>query len=107
MAKVSQQRIVNVLGAGSLAFGLLGLARPSLLAGMLGPNGDEQVARELGFRDLGSALVLYASADKRPAIAQRMLYDVSDALLFGRAKPRVGIGALAFAALGALALTLD
>jgi hypothetical protein len=50
-------------------------------------------------------LVFAACRDRpAPAIAQRALYDASDALLFGRRKPLVGAGAAAFAALGVLAL---
>jgi hypothetical protein len=56
-------------------------------------------------RDLGNGALLLASAGPRLAIGQRMLFDVSDALLFGRRKPGVAVGALAFAALGAYALT--
>jgi hypothetical protein len=36
-----------------------------------------------------------------------MLYDVSDAFLFGRRKPIVAAAALGSAALGAVALTAD
>ena len=52
--------------------------------------------------DLGNAILSAAEAN-RTALAQRMVYDVSDAIRFGRAMPAVGIGALAFA-LGAFAL---
>jgi len=69
---------------------------------MLGSS--EETARELGFRDLGNALVIFAAGDPRPGIAQRMLYDLSDAYLFGRRKPAVAAAALAFALLGAIAL---
>jgi hypothetical protein len=56
-------------------------------------------------RDLGNGALLLASAGPRLAIGQRMLFDVSDALRFGRRKPCVAAGALGFAALGASALT--
>jgi hypothetical protein len=66
---------------------------------------EEETARELGFRDLGNGALLLAGADPRLAIGHRVLFDVSDAFLFGRRKPAVALGALAFAALGAYALT--
>lgn len=99
---MSRDAITKVLGAGALAFGILGLVRPSTLARMVAS--DEETAREIGVRDLGSGLVLLASPDPRPAIAQRALFDVSDAVLFGRRKPAVAVGALAFALLGVYAL---
>jgi hypothetical protein len=92
----------RVLGGGAFAFGVLGLAAPGRLAAMVG-SADDALGRELGFRDLGNALVFAAGA-RRAALAQRLLYDVSDAIRFGRRKPKVGIGALAFAGLGAVAL---
>ena len=91
-----------VLGAGAFAFGVYGVAAPRSLARMVGSD-DAAVGRELGFRDLGNAL-LFAAGANRTALAQRMIYDVSDALRFGRRKPAVGIGALAFAGLGAFTL---
>ena len=91
-----------VLGGGALAFGVLGIVAPRRLAAMVG-SADPGVGRELGFRDVGNALVFAAGAN-RAAIVQRMLYDVSDAIAYGRRKPAVGAGALAFAALGAAAL---
>jgi hypothetical protein len=90
-----------VLGTGALAFGLYGVAAPRSLGRMV--DASEAVGRELGFRDLGNALVFAAGAN-RTALIQRMLYDVSDAIRFGRRKPAVGIGALGFACLGAYAL---
>lgn len=91
-----------VLGGGALAFGVYGLVAPRRLARMVGSD-DADLGRELGFRDVGNALVFAAGAN-RAAVMQRMLYDVSDAISFGRQKPRVGAGALAFAGLGAAAL---
>ena len=96
------RRIERVLGAGALAFGVYGLVAPRRLARMVGSD-EASVGRELGFRDLGNAFVFAAGAN-RPAVVQRMLYDVSDAIRFGRRKPAVGAGALAFAALGAVVL---
>jgi hypothetical protein len=90
----------GVLAAGALGFGVLGLGSPARLARMVGSG--EETARELGFRDLGNGLVILAAPTA--GIAQRVLYDVSDAIMFGRRKPRVAAGALGFAALGVYTL---
>ncbi|MGH3092932.1 MAG: hypothetical protein ACRDOG_11495, partial [Gaiellaceae bacterium] len=79
MPPLTQRGLAKLLGAGALAFGVLGLVRPRSLARMAAT--DEETARELGFRDLGNGALLLASADPRLAIGQRMLFDVSDALL--------------------------
>ena len=62
----------------------------------------EQIARELGFRDVGNGLVILAAPTA--GLAQRVFFDVSDAIMFGRSRPKVGIGALVFAALGVYTL---
>jgi len=99
---VTEQWPPAVLGDGAFAFGVLGVVAPRRLAATVGST-DKQLGRELGARDLDNALVFAAGAN-RTAIAQRMLYDASDAIRFGRRKPAVGAGALAFAGLGAIAL---
>jgi hypothetical protein len=99
---VMQRWPTIVLGGGALVFGAIGVLAPGTLARWVGAT-EESVGRDLGFRDLGNALVFAAGAN-RAAIMQRMLYDMSDALRFGRKKPALGAGALAFAALGAVAL---
>ena len=92
--------ITGVLATGALGFGVLGIVAPGRLARMVGS--DEETARELGFRDLGNGYVIHAAP--QAALAQRALFDVSDAIMFGRRKPKVGVGALAFAALGVYTL---
>jgi hypothetical protein len=87
-----------VLGSGALAFGLLGLVAPGKLARMMATDVD--TARAVGFRDTGNALA-FALAPTWAAALQRGLYDVGDALAFGRRKPTVLAGALSFAALSA------
>ena len=99
---MSRRSIARFLGLGALGFGVLGLAKPRTLARLAAT--DERTARELGWRDLGNGLLLLASGS-RFAIGQRMLYDVSDAIEFGPRKRGVAVGALAFAALGAVALS--
>ena len=97
-----RRAISNVLGAGAVAFGVVGLLDPARLARMI--DASEETAREIGFRDLGNGLAIFASGGSTWSIAQRVLYDVSDAILFGGRKPKVAVGALAFAGLGVVAL---
>jgi hypothetical protein len=87
-----------VLGGGTLAFGVLGLVAPVRLARML--DSDEETARAIGLRDVGNALA-FVLAPTSAAAAQRMLYDLGDALAFGPRRPSVAAGALSFAVLAA------
>ena len=100
-----QKALVRILGGGTLVFGLLGVARPERLASLLGA--ETEYARAIGVRDVGSAIALLAGGDPRPAIAQRMLYDVGDAVHLRTRKPVAAVAALAFAALGGVALAGD
>ena len=103
MKAPSQRAHAAVLASGAGLFAGLGILAPAWLARMI--DSDLDTAREIGIRELGNVLVFVACRDRpAPAIAQRALYDASDALLFGRRKPLVGAGAAAFAALGVLAL---
>src|SRR4051812_36185602 len=90
----------GMLAGGALGFGVLGLVAPARLARMLGC--DEETARELGVRALGNGLVILAAPTA--GLAQRALFDVGDAVVFGRRRPKVAVGALAFAALGVYTL---
>lgn len=85
-----------ILGGGALAFGIFGLVAPARLAKMMATDVD--AARAVGFRDLGNALT-FAIAPTRVAAAQRMVYDLGDAISFGPRKPGVAAGALTFALL--------
>jgi hypothetical protein len=87
-----------VLGTGCLGFAGWAFTRTDRLAGLIGS--DLATARAMAVRDLGSGIVLLTARDPRPAIAARVLYDVSDAALFGRGRPKVVASALGFAALG-------
>jgi hypothetical protein len=91
--------IRQVMGAASLGFGVLGLARPDLFVRLTGAERDE--ARGLGFRDLVVGLGIYAAP--RVGLMQRALADVGDAIVFARRKPVVVPVALASAALAAYA----
>lgn len=101
----TQNATVGVLAAGSVALGLLGLARPQRLAALMGT--DESAARNLGMRDLANGITLasalLAGRDPRPGLAARAMFDLSDAVKYGRNDRRVLVGALAFAALAGLA----
>lgn len=107
MTRPSRTTLARLLGGGTLAFGVLGVTRPAVLAAML--DADEDAARTLGLRDLGSGLALLATAggDPRAALAQRVLFDVGDAAVFGRRRPLVAVAALSFAAVCALALAAE
>ena len=102
---VGQRASVTVLAAGSIGVGVLGLTRPQRLAAFVGV--DEPTARALGIRDLTNGLALatalMAGRDPRPALAARAMFDVSDAVKYGRNDKRVLAGALTFAALAGLA----
>jgi hypothetical protein len=91
-----------VLGAGCLGFAGWAFARTERLAALIGS--DLATARAMAVRDLGSGIVLLTARDPRPAMAARVLYDVSDAVLFGRGRPKVAASALGFAALGVAGL---
>jgi hypothetical protein len=87
-----------VLGAGCLGFAGWAFARSERLAELIGA--DIATARAMAVRDLGSGIALVGSRDPRPAMVARVLYDLSDAVLFGRGRPKVAASALGFAALG-------
>jgi multisubunit Na+/H+ antiporter MnhG subunit len=92
--------VKHFMGAGSLGFGVLGVAKPDLFARLTGASEDE--ARGLGFRDLAIGVGIYASP--RVGLAQRAIADLGDAVGFARRKPVVSVVALASAALAAFAL---
>ena len=91
-----------VLGASCFGFAGWAFARSERLAEMIGA--DVATARAMAVRDLGSGIALVGSRDPRPALAARVLYDLSDAVLFGRGRPKVAASALGFAALGVAGL---
>lgn len=95
---MSERAWSYVLGAGCLGFAGWAFARTDRLADLIGS--DLATARSMAVRDLGSGIALIASRDPRPAMVARVLYDVSDAVLFGRGRPKVVASALGFAALG-------
>ena len=90
------------MGVATLGFVAWAFAREERLAELLGS--DLETARAMAVRDLGSGIVLLTSRDPRPALTARVLYDVGDAVIFGRGRPKVAASALGFAALGIAAL---
>jgi len=97
------QRVWSIgMGAATLGFAAWAFAREERLAELLGS--DIETARAMAVRDLGSGIVLLAARDPRPALTARVLYDVGDAVIFGRSRPKVAASALGFAALGIAAL---
>jgi len=91
-----------VLAGGCAWWAALALLRTRAMADLIGAS--EAEVRALGVRDLGSGLTLALSADPRPAIGARVLFDLSDALAYARGRPAVAAMTLGFAALGAAAL---
>ena len=91
-----------VLGAGCFGFAGWAFKNPDRLADLLGS--DVATARSMAVRDLGSGIALVASPDPRPAMVARVVYDLSDAVLFGRGRLKVWASALGFAALGIVGL---
>jgi multisubunit Na+/H+ antiporter MnhG subunit len=93
--------VKHLIGAASLVLGVVGVARPDLLARLTGAAEDE--ARGLGFRDLAIGVAVYVAP--RVGLAQRAIVDVGDAVTFARRRPAVVPVALASAALAAYAAT--
>lgn len=91
-----------VLAGGCALWAGLAFLRTGSMAQMLGAS--EAEVRALGLRDVGSGLALALSADPRPAIGARVLFDLSDAASYARGRPTVAAMTLGFAALGAAAL---
>lgn len=98
---IRRRTCARLLGAGALAFAALALSDPRRVAEMVGD--DEAMARTLGARDLGSGLRLVLAPHPEGPILERIVLDVSDALIFGRSRPKVAVVALGYAALGVLA----
>jgi hypothetical protein len=97
---VSRRAWSIVLGAGCVGFAGWAFKRTERLADLLGS--DLATARAMAVRDFGSGIVLLTARDPRPVA--RVLYDVSDAVLFGRGRPKVAASALGFAVLGVAGL---
>jgi hypothetical protein len=95
---VSNRGWSYLLGAACLGFAGWALARPDRLAALI--DSDLATARAMAVRDFGSGVALVASRDPRPAMVARVLYDIGDAAIFGRGRPKVVASALGFAALG-------
>ena len=87
-----------VLGAGCLGFAGWAFVRTERLAALL--ESDLATARGMAVRDLGSGIALVSARNPTGPMVARVLYDLSDAALFGRGRPKVAVSALGFAALG-------
>lgn len=102
MIRVSQRALSYALAAGCAAWAALAFARTDRVAEVVGAPPSE--IRALGVRDVGNGITLALASDPRPAIAARVLYDLSDAVRYGRGRPAMAAGIVAFAALGLAAL---
>jgi hypothetical protein len=101
---MTQRQWAIGMGAATLAFVAWAFARTDELAALL--ESDVATARAMAVRDLGSGITLLASKEPRPALVARALYDLGDAAVFGRSRPKVAASALGFAALGLAGLRL-
>jgi hypothetical protein len=99
---VSQRALSYVLAGGCAAWAALAFARTDRVAGAIGAPASE--VRALAVRDVGNGITLALASDPRPAIAARVLFDLSDAVRYGRGRPAMAAGIVAFAALGVAAL---
>ena len=91
-----------LLGAGCVAWITWAFRRTDHIAEMIGTEPAE--VRALAIRDIGSAISLLTPGPVKPAIAVRVMYDLSDAWRYGRGRPRVLVSTVGFAAFGALGL---
>jgi hypothetical protein len=91
-----------VLAGGCAAWAAAALLRTGPIAEMIGASEDE--VRALAIRDLGNGLALVLARDPRPAIGARVLFDLSDAVRYGRGRPKVMAMTVGFAVLGVAAL---
>ena len=98
----THRALIGVLSGGSVAFGLLALTRPTRVGQMIG--GDATLARALGVRDLGAGLALAVSPASPGPVFARVVFDLSDGIMFGRSRPKVAGMAFGFAAIGVAAL---
>ena len=102
MIPVDQRTWARILAAACGAWVALALLRTDRVAEAIGAGPKE--VRALALRDLASAGALLAPGHERTAIASRVVLDVSDAVRYGRGRPKLRAGILAFAAFGALGL---
>ena len=92
----------QLLGWGSLAFGIWGLVAPKSLTSLLGDDPD--VGRWLGARDAVVGVGLLGTKGPAP-VALRLASDLHDAVRLRHRSPIVALGAAGFALWGAAALT--
>ena len=93
----------QVLGIGSVAFGVWGLLHPRSLAAMA--NDKPRIARWLGARDMAIGAALLKTGGPK-ALALRMAADTADAIRLRSRSPKVALGALGFAALAVAAMAM-
>lgn len=65
---------------------------------------DTRFVRLLGVRDLVSGVALVAGRNPVPALVARVVFDLGDVATFARRRPPIAAVALAYAALGVVAL---
>jgi hypothetical protein len=97
--RLSRDRVfASILGAGCVAWIAWAFRRTDRVAEIVGTDPAE--VRALAIRDIGSAISLLTPGAAKPAIAVRVMYDLSDAWRYGRNRPKVLASTVGFAALG-------
>jgi len=91
-----------VLAGGCAAWSALAFLRTARMAELIGTS--EADVRTLGIRDAGNGIALALARDPRAPIAARIAFDLTDAVRYGRGRPKVLAMTAGFAALGAAAL---
>ena len=99
MIPVSQRSWARMLALVCGGWIVLALTRTSRVADAIGATESE--VRALAVRDLGSAVMLVTTADPRPAIGTRVLFDLADSARYGRGRPALLASTLGFAVVGA------
>jgi|SRR5581483_9477213 len=94
--------ICYVLAGGNVGFGLLALAQPSSLTGIM--QEDESRVRAIGARDLASGMALFTAKDRRWPLLMSIRTDLFEAISWARSKPKLAVVPAAWCGLAVLAL---
>jgi hypothetical protein len=91
-----------LLGGGTLAYGVLSLARHERFSQLT--NMNEDTVRQLALRDIASGVRIITASDPAPALRSRIFYDLGDALRLLRRKPVLAPVAVAWGLLAVAVL---
>jgi hypothetical protein len=99
---ISQTTWARIVAGGCALWVGLAFLRTRRMAALIGASESE--VRALGVRDAANGLALALSSDPRTAIGTRVVFDLSDAVRYGRGRPKMLAMTLGFAAVGAVGL---